>query len=88
MDTKKIKGVTNFNSKFVTFDDGSVYVRFDFGGFFEWYEYIENTFSFSDVVGSKDLEESLDNYESPRDPNVIDFDEICLKQGVTSTTKD
>ena len=38
MDMKKVKGVANFDSKFVTFDDGSVYIRFDFGNFYEWYE--------------------------------------------------
>ena len=85
---KKVKGVTNFDSKFVTFDGGSVYIRFDFGGFYEWYKRTDNIFSFSDVVDSKDLEESLYNYESSREPNVIDFDEIILKQGVTSTTID
>ena len=88
MDMKKVKGVTNFDSKFVTFDDGSVYIRFDFGGFYEWYERADNTFSFSDVIDSKDLEESLGNYESSREPNVIDFDEIRLKQGATSSPID
>ena len=88
MDMKKVKGVANFDSKFVTFDDGSVYIRFDYGGFYEWYERTDNTFSLSDVVDSKDLEESLGNYESSREPNVIDFDEIRLKQGITYTTID
>ena len=85
---KKVKGVANFDSKFGTFDDDSVFIRFDFGGFYEWYERTDNTFSFSDIVDSKDLEVSLENYESSREPNVIDFDEIRLKQGVTSTTID
>lgn len=76
----KIKNVANFDSKFLTVEGDFVYVRFDFCDFYEWYKYTGKTFSLLDVVTSKDLEESLDNYESSKKPNVIYLGEISLKK--------
>jgi len=76
---KKITNVVNFDSKFLTVDGKSVYVRFDFCGFYEWYKYTGKSFSLLDVTDSKDLEESLENFESSKKPNVIYLGEISLK---------
>ena len=76
---KKINNVVNFDSKFLTVDGKSVYVRFDFCGFYEWYKYAGKSFSLLDVTDSKDLEESLENFESSKKPNVIYLGEISLK---------
>jgi len=73
---KKVKNVADFDGKYVTLDDGSVYVRFDFGGFYEWYRLTDKTFSLLDVAASKELEESLANSVLSRKPNVIHLDEI------------
>lgn len=87
MDTKKIKSVTDFDSKFVTAEGDSVYVRFDFGGFYEWYKFTDKTFSLLDVAASKELEESFEIYDSSRERNVIDLDGIRLKSNSKSSTK-
>ena len=68
--------MANFDGKYVTLDDGSVYLRFDFGGFYEWYRLTDKTFSLIDVAASKELEESLANSVLSRKPNVIHLDEI------------
>jgi hypothetical protein len=39
-----IKSVTSFDSKFVTGEDGTVYVKFNFGGFYEWYKQKDKIF--------------------------------------------
>jgi len=80
MHMKKINNVVNLDSKFLTVDGNSFYVRFDFGGFYEWYKRTKNSFSLLDVVTSKDLEESLDKYESSKKPNVIYLGEISLNK--------
>ena len=79
MAMKKIHSVVNFDSKFLTVDGKSVYVRFDFCGFYEWYKYTGKSFSLLDVSASNDLEASLDNYESSKKPNVIYLGEIACK---------
>jgi hypothetical protein len=61
---KKIEGVANFESKFLTFEGGQVCVRFDFGGFYEWYLHNDDSFSLIDVSVSKELEESFQIYEA------------------------
>ena len=73
---KKINNVVNFDSKFLAIEGDSVYVRFDFCDFYEWYRYTDKTFSLLDIVTSKDLEEALANYESKKKPNVIYLGEI------------
>ena len=73
---KKIKSVTKFDSEFVTVEGDSVYVRFDFGGFYEWYKRMGDTFSLIDVEVSQELEESLDTFVSSKKPNIIRLDEI------------
>ena len=79
MNIKKIKGVADIESKFVTFDDGSVYVRFDFGGFYEWLKRKDNSLSFLDALQSKEMEEKLINHKSSKVSNLIDFDQIRLE---------
>ena len=79
MDINLIKSVTDFKSKFVNVKGGLVYVRFDFGGFYEWYKLKDNTFLLLNVDASKELEESLEIYASSKERNVIDFDSIGLK---------
>ena len=76
---KKINNVVNFDSKFLAIEGDSVYVRFDFCDFYEWYKYTDKTFSLLDVVTSKDLEKSLENYETSKKPNVIYLGETFLK---------
>ncbi len=75
---KKIKNVVNFDSKFLTVDGNSLYVRFDFGGFYEWYRHTDKSFRLLDVVTSNELERSLDNYESSKKPNVVYLGEISM----------
>jgi hypothetical protein len=77
----KVKSVANFDCKYVTIDDGSVYAKFDFGGFYEWYKVKDKTFSLLDIISSKELEESLEDYESSREPNVIHLGEIGRRSG-------
>ena len=75
---KKISNVVNFDSKFLTVDGNALYVRFDFGGFYEWYKHTDKSFRLLDVVTSNELERSLDNYESSKKPNVIYLGEISM----------
>ena len=72
----KIKSVTSFDSKFVTVEDGSVYVKFNFGGFYEWYRQIDKSFSLVDVATSKKLEDCLHMYEPLKKPNIIYLDDV------------
>ena len=76
---KKVKSVANFDGRYVTTDDGLVYVRFDFGGFYEWYEVSDKKFSLIDVASSIELEESLHDFESSNEPKVIHLGEIRSK---------
>ena len=76
---KKVKSVANFDGRYVTTDDGSVYVRFDFGGFYEWYEVLDKKFSLINVASSNDLEESFHDFESSSEPKIIHLGEIRSK---------
>ena len=76
---KKITNVANFDGRYVTIDDGSTYVRFDFGGFYEWYEVADKKFSLIDVASSNELEESFHEFESSSEPKIIHLGEIRSK---------
>ena len=76
---KKVKSVANFDGRYVTTDDGSVYVRFDFGGFYEWYKVSNKKFSLIDVNSSNEIENSFHDFESSKEPKVIHLGEIRFK---------
>ena len=76
---KKVLNAVRFDSNYVTVDGGSVFVRFDFGEFYEWYKLAEKTFSLLNITESQKLEKSFNEYESSRRPNIIHLGEMCLK---------
>ena len=84
----KIKNLADFDSKFLTVEDGSVYVRFDFGGFFEWYKRTDTSLSLLDLALAKELEKSLDSHESSQKKKVIFLGDILPKSKLTSVAPD
>ncbi len=71
----EIKNLTNFDGIFAVSDKGAVYMRIDFGGFYEWYEKLDNTFKLLEVSASKKLEESIDSFKSSKKHKVIFIDD-------------
>lgn len=69
-----IKKVENFSTVFTTTINGNVYVRMDFGSFYEWYRYEDKSFH---RVGERDavsLEKAFRAYREDSDQNVIFFE--------------
>jgi hypothetical protein len=85
---RKFKNVANFKSKFLTAEDGSVYVRFDYGGFYEWYQRAGESLLLLDVEASKELERSLEDYQPPEKPKVIFLGDIRLKSNMYSAASE
>jgi hypothetical protein len=78
---KRTIGVTNFNGKHVTANDANVYVKFDFGGLYEWYRKQDKTISLLDVMTSEEFKESLDSCLSFREQNLFASkinDNVCI----------
>jgi len=74
MTVQFIKKVENFSTVFTTTINGNVYVRMDFGSFYEWYKYKRKSFR---LVGDKDaasLERAFQAYSADNDHNVIFFE--------------
>ena len=85
---KKIKNMADFDSKFLTVEDGSVYVRFDFGGFYEWYKRTDTCLSLVDLAISDELEKSLETFESLQKRKVIFLGDIRPKSETTSAASE
>jgi hypothetical protein len=76
MKSIQIDKVASFKSKFVTGSDGTVYVRFDFESFFEWYQRQGTNFSIIEAEKTSVLEAALQEFESSKRQNVIYLGEI------------
>ena len=75
----KVLNTVKFKSNYVTVEGGTIFVRFDFGEFYEWYKLAKKTFSLLDVAKSQKLEKSFNEYRSSRKPNLIHLNEMHLK---------
>jgi hypothetical protein len=73
MDMEEIKNLTNFDGVYVVSDNGAVYMRIDYGGFYEWYEKLDNSFVLLELSVSSKLEESVDNFKSSKKTKVINL---------------
>ena len=73
MDMEEIKNITKFDGVYVVSDNGGVYMRIDYGGFYEWYEKLDNSFVLLELSASSKLEESVDNFKSSKKTKVINF---------------
>jgi len=74
MPVQFIKKVENFSTVITTTINGNVYVRMDFGSFYEWYRYESKSYR---LVGEKDavsLEKAYRAYRADNDHNVIFFE--------------
>ena len=71
----EIKNLTNFDGIYAVSDDGAVYMRVDYGGFYEWYEKLDNKFVLLEVSVSGKLEESIESYKSSKKNKVINIGE-------------
>ena len=69
----EIKNLTNFDGVYAVSDNGAVYMRIDYGGFYEWYEKKDNTFVLLEVSASKKIEDSIDNLKSAKKNKVINL---------------
>ena len=70
---EEIKNLTNFDGIYAVSDDGAVYIRIDYGGFYEWYEKLDNAFVLLELSASRKLEVSVDNFKSLKKTKVINL---------------
>ena len=61
MNMKEIKNLTNFDGIYAVADGGAVYMRINYGGFYEWYEKRDHTFVLLEVSASPKIEQLIDN---------------------------
>ena len=69
----EIKNLTAFDGIYAVGDNGSVYMRIDYGGFYEWYEKLDDKFVLLEVSASSKLEESINSFKSSKKNKVINF---------------
>ena len=69
----EITNLTNFDGIYAVADDGAVYMRIDYGGFYEWYEKKDHTFVLLEVSASGKLEESIETFKSSKENKVINI---------------
>ena len=69
----EITNLTTFDGIYAVADDGSVYMRIDFGGFYEWYEKLDDKFALMKVSASNNLEESIETFKSSKKNKVINI---------------
>ena len=69
----EIKNLTNFDGVYVVSDNGAVYMRIDYGGFYEWYEKLDNSFVLLKLSASKKLEKSVDNFKLSKKTKIINI---------------
>ena len=69
----EIKNLTNFDGIYVVAESGSVYMRIDYGGFYEWYEKLDDKFVLLEVSVSGKLEKSIETFKSSKKNKVINI---------------
>jgi hypothetical protein len=50
-------------------------MRIDYGGFYEWYEKLDNKFVLLEVSASQNIEKSIDNFKVSKKNKVINIGE-------------
>ena len=68
-----IKNLTNFDGVYAVSEDGDVYMRIDYGGFYEWYQKLDNKFVLLEVSASQKIQESTDNFKLSKKNKVINI---------------
>jgi hypothetical protein len=71
----EIRNLTNFDGVYAVSEDGTVYMRIDYGGFYEWYEKLDNKFVLLEVSASQNIEKSIDNFKVSKKNKVINIGE-------------
>ena len=69
----EITNLTSFDGIYAVTDSSSVFMRIDYGGFYEWYEKLDDKFVLLEVSVSSKLEESIESFKSSKKNKVINI---------------